>query len=594
MESEARLPRAKTLLLIVGGVALLVAVAFGRALHQGFSPIDDAFLIVRNLGVHGVTRENLRHIFTTFDPELYIPLTLFTFQLDYMLGSLNPTVFHFTNLFLHTLNALLVGWFLLLLTGQRTGALIAGLLFAVHPLHTEAVVWIAGRKDLLSTFFFLLSLIFYLRRETRASYAWSLCFFLCALLSKAMAVTLPLVLVLIDVLHRKQPLRWRVLADKLPFIALSVFFMFIATAGKERVIGSATVWETILMAGRSTVFYVEKLLVPFPLAAFYTHRGPVTLFDPRFALPWVFLIVVALIVVILAVRGTRPLIPSLSFGVLFFVSTLAPTFLNFRKGAETFVAVDRYAYLPSVGLLLLAIVAIAAGYEYFTVRRATMRSVGYCFVVIIGMLFTILSIRQTRLWDTPETLYRNALVVQPESLGARISLVKLLRERGELQVEFALLKEGLRYGDDSHMHLAAGMIYARTGQTAEAAAEFLKAEEMDPGNPDSSFSLGSLAEQLGNVLEAKHRYERAVELDPSYVIARVKLGRLYEKESRMANAESQFREALRWNPSSLEAHVHLSKLLLSQGKWEEARPHIEKARALDPRHPEVQELSDSL
>lgn len=571
-----------------GLVLLLTFGAFGRSLVQGFAPIDDSYLIVGNLAVRGVTFENLRTIFTTFDPELYIPLTLFSFQLNYLASELAPWSYHLGNLLLHAANALLVGSVLEKLTKQRTLSLFGGILFALHPLHTEAVVWIAGRKDLLSTFFFLLSFLCYIswidgQRKVvngKRKWAWyfsSLLCFLCALLSKVNTVTLPVILLLTDVLVlRRRDVR-RMLLEKVPYVFFALVFMGIATLGKERVLASSTILETLLMAARSTVFYLQKFFFPFGLTVFYPHQGPIGIADPRFFIP-------LLLVLLLVGCALRSLWKkrTFAFGFLAYLTILSPTFLNFHKGDAMFFGVDRYAYLPSVGILLLLIVGMTWILERW-------RSIPFwipCGMgVSIVILFTLLSFHQTRFWDSPETLFRHALALYPESVPARTDLARMLREQGRTTDAFTLLKEGLRYGDNGHLHLAAGYIYAKVGQVHEAEEQFRVALDMLPMNPEPVFSLGSLKEQTGDSRAAEELFTKAIKMDPSYVGARVRLGRILLARGMRDEARREFQEALGWNRSSRGALLGLADIIEIEGDSEQAALYRSKVTSLDPAFP---------
>jgi len=340
---------------------LFACIAFGVTVTHGFAPADDSFLVIQNLAIRGMSWENLVRVFTSYDPELYIPLTFISYQLNYLVGGLNPTVYHATNVLLHAINALLVTGVLSILTKNRTAAIIGGILFAVHPLHTEAVAWIAGRKDLLSALFFLLSFVLYTRMSAVADnetgdignrissrpnsefripnlmrivsihniygiYTLSLLLFLLALLSKVMALTLPVILLLYELLCVRRPLK-QSLMRLVPFFILSVIFLMIALGGKERVVATTGLLPTMLMACKSTVFYAQKFIAPYGLGMLYPYRDAITIASPHFFIP-LLLVVGALI---LAWR-TWKRNPLLAFGILFTLITLAPTFLNYAKG----------------------------------------------------------------------------------------------------------------------------------------------------------------------------------------------------------------------------------------------------------------------
>ena len=200
--SSARFFPSRKHIALLGIVFLaLTLFAFGPSLFGEFVFWDDDLLVFENPVVQVMTPWTLGKIFTMYDPELYIPLTFFTYQINYLIGGMSPFVYHLTNIVLNAGNALLVtGIAYLLLKRNRTAALLTGLLFAVHPLHTEAVAWISARKDILSAFFFLIATLLFLLHEehpTRKRYTGMLIAFLCALLSKVIAVTFPVVMLVI-------------------------------------------------------------------------------------------------------------------------------------------------------------------------------------------------------------------------------------------------------------------------------------------------------------------------------------------------------------------------------------------------------------
>jgi Tfp pilus assembly protein PilF len=560
-------------------VLLLLAtlVAFGGSLFHGFALIDDHFLVTQNLAIRGVNLENLKTIFTTFDPELYIPLTILSFQLNYLVGGLDPFGFHLTNLLIHATNALLVFWVLLLLTKRRGVAMFCGMLFAVHPLFTQVVVWITGRKDLLSTFFYLLSFATYLlhRSGGRKTYVASILFFFLALYSKVIVVTLPVVLILYEVLLKREKNTMRWIAWKtLPYFILSVLFLVVAVIGKERIVGDTNLLETLVMGSRSIVFYIEKLLVPVSLGLFYPYRGEIGLLKPLFLASSVF-VAALLIVAILARARAR----WLTFGILAFLVTLAPTFFNFKTGDLIYVAADRYAYLPSVFLFFVLARAVAGA------TRNGVSRVLVCVGAFILVLFTALSYKQTQVWATPESLFSHSLRLHPESITARTALARVYRESGKLEEAFEVLKEGLRYDDDYRLHLGAASVYARSGQVAEAREQTRIAMEMEPENPEPLAYMGDLEEQMGDRKAAMGYYEKAIALDPSYVAPMASLGNLYIGEGRMEEAKELFTKALKWNGSWYEAHIGMAKVLEKEGDLEGMERHLKKATALMPDAP---------
>jgi len=508
-------------LIIVGAFLVAAFLAFGHSLTQGFAPVDDIFLIVENLAIRGMSWENLVHVFTTYDPELYIPLVFVSFQLNWLLGGLEPFGYHLTNILLHVLNALLVARILFQLSGKKWLSIFAGLLFAVHPLHTEAVVWLAGRKDLLSGTFFFAALTFYLdsAKGNRCAYIASIIFFLLALLSKVIAVTLFGVIVLHLLLIERRRFTRPLVVSLIPYALLSLIFMIVAIGGKARIVAAVSLWDKVLVASKSTVFYLQKLVDPTDLTIIYPLQGDITLWSADI-LPYAML---SLLLIVVALRSWRKH-PWLTFGIGWYLATLAPTYLNIGKAGLVFFAVDRYAYLPSVAVLFVLVMLLSR----IVIPKKVAVMIG------IAALFSCvsLSIKQTRFWDTPDGLFLRTLEIYPESIGARVGLSTIYRHQNKLEESFEVLREGLKYGEYSLLELYVGYVYAKAGQVSDAKERFLSASEMDPLNPEPLFALGSLYEKTGEADRAIPLYEQAIALDDSYVIARARLGLLYLEEGR--------------------------------------------------------------
>jgi len=479
-------------------------------------------------------------------------------------------------------------------TGKGLAIFLVGLLFAIHPLHTEAVAWIAGRKDLLSTFFALLSLIAWVRYRGRSkqAYAWSIVMLLLSLLAKMMAVTLPVIFLLYDLLWERRKITREFFLDKLPHVLLSVIFGIVALGGKERILASLSPVETLLVAGKSVVFYLEKLLLPVHLSVLYPFQGMVSIAKPEFFLPLMIVLALFGLLVMLLRRAVSDTgAGKWAFGLLFFLIMLSPTLLHARKGEGIFFAVDRYAYLPSVGIALL----LALLLQYIFDRYRPSGEALWIPVVIIVTAFTTLSVRQTFTWNSAETLYGNVLAIYPESVNARASLASIRRQQGDIQGAFDVLKEGLQYSDDSRLHLHAGYVYAANGDVTSAREQFEKVIAMDSQNPEPVFSIGSLLEQTGDPAGAAEKYRAAIALDSSYVVARVSLAQILMTQGKtLSEAEEQLRTALRWNPSAADAHVALAKILQKEGKREEALAHAQAALEIDEGNAEARNLVESL
>src|SRR3989344_2180373 len=526
---------------------LLPWLVYGRSLWQGFAAIDDGFLIVNNPIVHGFDFWHIKLAFTTFDPELYIPATLMTFQLNWLMGGGTPFWFHFTNLLIQSINALLVAALLFSLSRRKGIAFVGAILFAIHPINTEAVVWAAGRKDLLCIFFLLIAYLAYRKYSSDRKVLYfilAISAFVLSLLAKAQAAILPAILVLDMILIQKRNDAKKMAAELLPFLALSVLFLWIASFGKEQILAFSSLYETFVMAQKSAAFYLLKLIFPSGLTVIYPFQDAIGLNEPAFFIP--LLINAAIVSFAFWQRGKRPLI---AFGILFFFASLVPTFFNFHKGELMFFAVDRYAYLPGIGVILALLLLGNGAADYFKISNVWKTSIVAAIVLMLGSV----SVFQTRVWDTPDTLFGRSLELYPESVSARMAIGSILRERNLLADAFTVLHDGVSYSDHPGLNIEAGLVYSANGQVEDARQQFQTALKKNPKLAPADYYLGFLEADAGNDAGAIEWYEKAINHDPSYVTVRVHLADLLIKQKKYDEAGDQLTEALRWNPVSVEA-----------------------------------------
>ncbi len=614
--SLPRLPQPKTLLGVVAAFFGLMLLVYGNSLSNEFVRWDDGLLVYDNAAIRQITPASLRHIFTTYDPELYIPLTFLTYQIDYAIAGHNPFLYHLDNFVLHTLNALGVAWLAFLLLRRKWVALGCGLLFALHPLHTEAVEWVSARKDVLSTFFFLLSIIGYVYwQESRSTKTrtWSLIAFTLGLLSKVMIITLPVVLVLIDLL-RGRKIGWAMLRDKIPYVVLSVIFGIIGLLGKTGVIQSSSLSGKILMAFKSAFFYITQILWPAAFSLLYPYGKPITLASPDFFIPIIILSAVAVAAWLLRKRA-----PELLFGLAFYLLTVAPTFLNFAKGGELdiYFASDRYAYIPSIGIfialtmLLWRLIAEGRGPRNEMILKAAGA------VAIVVCMF--LSYRQTAVWKNTETLFTNVLRLYPESSHvAHNNLGNVYRLNGDNEKAIQEYEKALAVGvhpkilanlgaayrklgrlddalkvyaqaltinkDNKESHLGLGLVYLAQGKVQQAAEEFAVAGRIDPFYEESFTNLGAARMQLGQVEEAIAAYRQAITINAFFPDAHYNLGVALEGLGRAEEAVREYETTVALVPTFIPARINLGLLYYRLGRPEDSRTQFEAILRIDPQN----------
>lgn len=481
----------------------LPLLAFGISLRFGFVDWDDPLLLIHNPWVDGLSWANLRYAFFSYDPELYVPLTTLSYQLNFAIAGLSPWIYHATNLALHMTNVLLAHAIAKRFLEPRA-ALLAALLFAVHPLHTEAVVWAAARKDLLSGAFALSSLLLWLRWTKEgggARYAGSLALFLCALASKVSILGLPLLLPFLTAGHTPQWSKARARAA-LPFLGLSCIFAVIALFGKET--AGHFYEEQMLIGAVALARLLGSLLLPLWLTPLYPFTAPITLREPMI-LGSVALILALTAAAFAARRRSRwPL-----FAWAWFVLFIAPSFGNFAKGhdelLDVYVTSDRYAYLASLGPLL------CVGWLFG--RRNALWQKGAAALITVMVL---LSVRQTLTWRDNESLWLQALRVSPNSHIAHTNLGTILVKRGDLEGGRRQYAASLAIRPSALAYYNLGQLLEYDGQRDQALAAYRKAVEQSPLDADSWVRMSDLLQQKGSLDEARRALQQAKQADTAH------------------------------------------------------------------------------
>jgi tetratricopeptide (TPR) repeat protein len=604
----------------------VVVAAFSSALPGGFQQWDDVVLLVDNPAYRGLGWSNLKWMFTTNLMGHYMPLTWITYGLDYVVWGLNPYGYHLTNIVLHAANAALVylvaqrlfrivwsGTSAAGAGGLRIAAALAALVFGVHPLRVESVAWITERRDVLSGFFFLLAVLMYLRAcevESRDGRPWGKFYwaavgtFVLALLSKSMAVTLPVVLLVLDVYPLRRlgpgahgwltPGPWRIWQEKLPFLFVGAVVSAVAF---RALLGgaAATSWERlglperIAVSAYSVAFYLRKTLVPLDLSPLYELSLPVHMFDRRFLVSGVVVLFITL-----AALASRRRWPSLLAVWTCYVVMLLPVAGVFHNGHQ--IAADRYSYSPGVGWALLAggaVVIASRGLRRARSGRRALAALAAVLVVSTTAALALTTWRQAKIWWDDETLWRHAVRLDPVSSVAASNLGSGLRLRGKLaeaieQSERALLLRPAY----AEAHLNLGLAKAAQGRAGEAERHFRQVFEIRPRSAPAHAGLGALLETQGRLDEALEHFHRALQINPRSASIHNDLGVALARRGRIAEALPELLEAVRIDPSLAAAQNNLGMALAQTGRLTEAADHFRAAIHSNPDYQEAQQNLD--
>ncbi len=560
---EWRKPAALCLLL-----ALLVIGAFLPVLRNGFINYDDSVYVTGNARVQqGVTWQNIQWAFRATDGANWHPLTFISHMLDCGWFGTNPWGHHLTSLILHTINTLLVFLVFRAMTGAMWRSFFVAALFGVHPLHVESVAWVAERKDVLSTCFWLMTILAYLKfhtsnlkSEKRAWYALTLAFFILGLLSKPMLVTLPFTLLLLDFwpLRRLQELparaRWtRLILEKLPLFVLSAA-VSIVTMHVQRMSGAMerlawlTFGQRLCNALVAYVRYLDKLLWPANLAIFYPHPGdwPAWIVLPAAA---------ALIAISAGVWIVRRRSPYLLFGWLWFVGTLVPVIGLVQVGGQSMA--DRYTYVPLIGIFVMLVWGFCELNRRWRLGNRACAIAGATVVLACALLAR----RQVGFWLNSGTLFQHALDSTTRNHVACFHLGDYLLSQGQRDEAIAMYRQCLDITpgmEPARNNLASALLFQ--GRVDEAIAEFHRAINLPTVAPEPHNGLGIALENQGHLDEAIAELRRAVEIDPSFFRAHVNLANALAMKGRRDEAIAEYQVALKIQPDSAEVTEKLREM----------------------------------
>lgn len=576
------LPNRRRLWLTAALFALVALATYGQSVSNGFVRWDDGLLILDNPIVHAISPWSVGKAFTTYDPELYIPLTFLSYQLDWKIGGGAPWPFHITSLLLHLDSAWLVALIGFLLSRRWWAGVLVGLLFLVHPLNTEAVAWASGRKDVLSTLFWLLALLWYLRaRDGEAhKYRWSIVAYALGLMAKATVIGLPVALLIID-WARGRTLNRAALVDKLPYLGLSLVFGVVAIFGKADITRSSTLIEKIAMAGKSIAFYLEQLVWPHGLSALYPYRDAIALSSPDFWVPWLIVLAVTTACV-LALKWSR--LPLAGWAI--FLLGVGPTLINFAKGGEIYFASDRYAYLGLIGLLFVLAAALARalpGDEDDPLPQGRTRFTLTGLGLAIVALFSAYSFQQAKVWTDTKSLftqvithYSDAADVAHTNIGVELSL------SGDNKAAIPEFEKAIAIRETAKPWGALGDIARRERRFADAHAAFAKALALEPRNPEAHLGYALLLHDEGRFGESELAFTEGLNIDPDSIPGLVNYSSLLLKLGRTQEMVAPLKRALGINPGQAVAWYNLGVAYAALGQFEDAADAYKASLRLDP------------
>jgi hypothetical protein len=505
--------------LIVYIVLTVVTLAVFWQVNQfDFVNFDDDIYLTKNYHIKpGITQNGISWAFSTTYAEFWHPLTWLSLMFDYQLYGLNAGGYHLTNLILHIMSALLLFWLFNRMTGAIWKSAFVAALFALHPLRVESVAWVAERKDVLSAFFWMLTLCLYayytekpvIRRYLLVGFS-----FVCGLMSKSMVVTLPVVMILLDYwpLKRFQSQKgslilWQ-LREKIPLFIFSAIFSILSIYAqpKEPMNGWPFPLESrIINALISFVIYLEKIFWPHDLALCYPFFGQAPLWQVSGA---VSLILVISVAVILMMKR----LPYLFVGWLWYSVTILPVIGIIPVGNNAMA--DRYVYLPSIGIAIMLAWGIPLLFKGDDLRKKILFPTSAAALAILS----VLSWQQCGYWKNNSTLFSRAVQVNKDSALAHGNLGLTLFIDGRIEEAIDHYNTSIRITPDyAGVYNNRGGAYAKLGRHRLAIQDFNKAIELKHDYVAAFFNRGTLYAVLGQYQLAIDDLSTAIRLKRDYV-----------------------------------------------------------------------------
>ena len=562
-----------------------------------FINYDDGLYVTENPHVQaGLTRESIKWAFTTGHAANWHPLTWLSHMLDIDIYGLNPIGHHLTNLQFHILNSILLFLVFKMMTGALWQSAFVAALFALHPLHVESVAWVAERKDVLSTFFWILSMwayVRYVRQPEKKRYFLLILFFILGLMSKPMLVTLPFVLLLLDFwpLSRLQSttkesnnFSYKTLTslvlEKLPLFlltAVSSFVIFFVQqhGGAIRSLEAVPMDLRIVNALFTYLSYLGKTIWPQNLALIYPYPSISIIWQITLSVP------VLICISILTIKLARSF-PYLVTGWLWYLGTLVPVIGLVQVGNQSMA--DRYTYIPLIGIFII----VAWGMTNIFSR---LRKQKILLALLAGMAIAssmVCAWLQAQNWQNSTALLKHTINATHNNSMAHYVFGQTLDKHGKLDEAVLQYNKAIKIRPKFAMaHNNLGAALSRKGELKEAIYHFNEAVNIHPDYAKARNNLATVLLTQGKFEEALSHYREAIRINPEDECTRKNLANFLFNQGRTDEALSHYNKVLLFNPEDWDTHYKLGRILIKQDKVNEALNHFSEAIKLNPDFAEV-------
>ncbi|CAN2041017.1 protein O-mannosyl-transferase [Candidatus Magnetomoraceae bacterium gMMP-15] len=573
---------------------LSTLVVYWQVTCHDFINYDDDLYVTENSNVQsGLSIDSIIWAFTTGHAGNWHPITWLSHMLDCELYGLNSMGHHWTNLQFHIINTILLFIVIRLMTGAVWKSAFIAALFALHPLHVESVAWVAERKDVLSTFFWFLSMIayfYYIKNSSKKNYLLLAVIFAMGLMAKPMLVTLPFILLLLDfwplsrfqistckdLFYRLIPL----IKEKIPLMVLSIISSIITFLVQEHG-GAVAPLEIFPLSIRianaiiSYFAYLGKMVWPHNLAVFYPH--------PEYSMIQALVPGLLLLCVSFLVLWADKKFPYILTGWFWYLGTLFPVIGIVQVGSQCMA--DRYTYIPLIGIFII----IAWGISDLS---AGFKKQKHILVLVSGLVIICLGIStwiQTSYWKDSIKLFTHTLNVTENNDIAHHVLGHALQKKGRLDEALSHYYETLKYDtENAKVYNNIGNIFNTQKKPDKAVSFYNKALELDPDYANAHNNLANVLSTLERLDDAAKHYNKVLKIEPKHENAHYNFGNLLIKQEKFTKAGFHFAQAIKIKPDYAEAYHGIGVILFWRGEIKKAIPFFQKAVKIKPDYKEAQ------
>ncbi len=535
-------------------IFIITIIAYLPTLNNDFTNWDDDHQVLENTDIKELSIENIITIFTSSYVGMYQPVTTLCFAVEYSLFRSNPSGYHIVSLLFHLLNITLVFWLIFRLMKKKDIALIVALLFAVHPMFVEAVAWVSARSTLLYSFFYLSSVIsylYYLQHNSIKYLITSILFFILSVLSKSMAVTLPILLLLCDFYRNRKLLSEQVILEKIPFVILSFTFglvtILLRESAIEQTVGRFSIIDRFFLVPYQLLWYVGKFVVPINLSAYYPNPVKINGFLPVYY----YFSPIVLPLLVLIIFKLNKLRKEITFSILFFIITISIVLKVYDFGDQ--IVTDRYTYIPYIGLFLI----IGIIYKQVTDQNCNLLKPIQIVLLCLVLLFAVLTFNRVKIWNNSISLwddvimkYNNiAIAYNNRGLGKELS--------GNIPEALEDYNVAINLNPEFYLPFVnRGNLFFKSGNYEEALRDFNTAIRFNPDFDRVYNNRGTLRMKSGDHGAALRDYNTAIELNPKFAQSYYNRGVVKREMGDLQGALTDYNTAIKLNNKYNDAYYN--------------------------------------